>query len=384
MDFVFEKTDRNLTSGVQNGGMKSPLWIWLLWLLLLVVGASPARSDQIDTYIREQMQRQRIPGLSLAVIRDGRIVRAGGYGLANVELGVPATAETVYQSGSVGKQFTATVVMLLVEEGKLSLDGPISRYLDGTPPAWKEITIRHLLTHTSGIPDYESKGDLSLDYRRDYTDDELVALAEKTPLAFAPGEKWSYSNTGYVLLGIIVNKVSGRFYGDILQNRVFGPLGMKSSRIISDRDIVLHRAAGYQLVDGLLKNQGYVSPSLNRTADGSLYLTVGDLAKWDRALYTDKVLTRASLEQIWTPVQLNSGQTAPYGFGWRLASVGSHRLIEHSGQWQGFTSQISRYVDDRLTVVVLTNLANAKPEVIAHTIAGFLLPQLGRAASGGE
>jgi len=345
----------------------------LILFSLLIPYPFSAQTDEVDDYVRAQMQKRNIPGLSLAVVKNGEIIKAKGYGLANVELNVPASPQTVYQSGSVGKQFTATAVMMLVEDGKINLDDRIGKYLDDAPELWKDITIRHLLTHTSGIKNY---GNRDLNYRLDYTDEELVKKAASFPLDFAPGEKWSYSNTGYVLLGIIIKKASGKFYGDLLRERIFAPLKMDTARVITEEDIVPNRAAGYRLVKGELKNQSYVSPSLNRTADGSLYLTVLDLAKWDAALYTEKLLKRASLELMWAPVKLNNGRTHPYGFGWGLGDVRGHKLIEHAGAWQGFTAHIARYVDDKLTIIVMTNLAGGGPGAIAHGVAGLYNPEL--------
>ena len=343
---------------------------FLLFLILVCSIACLAQdgvASKVDDYVRAEMQAQQIPGLSLAVINKGEIVLARGYGLANVEHQVAVKPETIFQSGSMGKQFTATAVMMLVEEGKLSLDDKITKYFTGAPESWNKITVRHLLTHTSGMTDYPRDFDL----RRDYTEDELVARIKTIPLAFQPGDKWSYSNLAYVMLGVLIHKVSGKFYGDFLQERVFKPLGMSTARVISEDDIVPNRAAGYRLVNGQLKNQEWVSPSLNTTADGALYLTVYDMAKWDAALYTEKLLQRASLAEMWTPVKLNDGKTYPYGFGWALGRLRGHRFVEHGGSWQGFKSQISRYVDDKLTVVVFANSARANPAKIAHRVAAL-------------
>jgi CubicO group peptidase (beta-lactamase class C family) len=347
--------------------------------LALTAAATGLRADTIDAYVEAQRQAQHVPGLSIAVVRDGHVIKAQGYGLSNVELDVPASAKTIYQSGSVGKQFAATAVMMLVEEGKLSLDDRISRFLPDVPPSWQDITVRHLLSHTSGIPEYTEKVDL----RKDYTEDELYRFAASAPLDFAPGEKWSYSNAGYVLVGIIIRKVTGRFYGDVLHDRIFAPLGMDTARVISEADIVPNRSAGYRLVDGALKNQEWVAPMLNTTADGALYLSVLDMAKWDAALYTERLLKQSSLRTMWTPARLNDGQPAggydegmSYGFGWALGTQAGHKKIEHGGSWQGFKTHIARYVDDRLTVIVMANLAEAKPGIIAHGIAGVVEPAL--------
>jgi CubicO group peptidase (beta-lactamase class C family) len=349
-----------------------PRALALILLLAISCLGQSSFEAKVDEYIRAEMQGQHIPGLSLAVIKDGRIVLAKGYGLANVEHQVPVKPETIFQSGSMGKQFTATAVMMLMEEGKLSLEDKITKYFPDSPAAWRDITVRHLLTHTSGMTDYPQDFDL----RRDYTEDELYQRIKTIPLAFQPGEKWSYSNLAYVMLGILIHKVSGKFYGDFLQERVFKPLEMSTARVISEADIVPNRAAGYRLVNGELKNQNWVSPSLNTTADGALYLTVYDMAKWDAALYTEKLLKRSSLEQMWTPVKLNNGKTFPYGFGWALGTFRGHRIIEHGGSWQGFKSQISRYPDDKLTIVLFANQARTNQAKIAHGVAALFNPEL--------
>jgi CubicO group peptidase (beta-lactamase class C family) len=349
--------------------MRAAILLTALSLCLSV----PVRADKIDDYVNAQIRERNIPGLSIAVVRDGQVVKAQGYGLANVELNAPATADTIYQSGSVGKQFTATLVMMLVEDGKLKLDESIRTYMPEAPATWQDIRIRHLLSHTAGVSNALYN---ELDMRRDYTEEELFKRIAELPLDFKPGEKWNYSNCGYVTLGILIHRVSGKFYGDLLRERIFEPLGMTTARIISEADIIPNRAAGYLLRDGKLRNQDWVSPSLNTTADGALYLTVLDLAKWDAALYTEKLLKKSSLDLMWTPVRLNDGTTAPYGFGWFLGNVNGHRLIQHGGAWQGFNADIARYVDDKLTVIVLANRAGAAPDAIGRGIIGLYSPGL--------
>ncbi len=327
-----------------------------------VVAVDPVR---IEGVVREEMARQKIPGVSVAVVRAGTVVVTRGFGYANLEHLVPVTPDTVFQSGSVGKQFTATLVMMLVEQGRIALDDSVVKYFPEATEPWRAVTIRRLLTHTSGMTDYPA----DFDFRRDYSEDELLARAMRIPLAFAPGAKWSYSNVGYLTLGVLIHRVTGRFYGDLLQERIFRPLGMTTARIISEADIVPNRAAGYRLVEGEVKNQEWVSPSLNTTADGALYLTTLDMAKWDAALYGDKLLTRASLDTMWTAVRLNDGTTAPYGFGWSLGEVNGHRIVEHGGSWQGFKAYIARYLDDGLTVIGFANLAGARLDTIVKRIA---------------
>lgn len=339
----------------------------LLILAALSVCAQAADlSAQVDEFVAAEMKSQQIPGVSLAIVKDGKPVLVKGYGLANVEHNVAVKPQTVFQSGSVGKQFTAMAVMMLVEEGKISLDDPLAKYFEGAPESWQKIKVRNLLTHTSGLPDYT---DEMVDFQKNYSEADLVEYAKKLPLQFEPGEKWKYSNTGYVLLGVIIHKASGQFYGDFLHDRVFVPLGMTTARIISERDIVPNRAAGYERKNGELKNQDWVSPSLNTTADGSLYLTSLDMIKWDAALRERKLLKPSSYDQMWTGMKLNDGKDSGYGFGWFVSKKDGKLFVEHSGSWQGFESYIGRWEGDGLTVILFCNLAHVKPNKIGHEVA---------------
>ena len=331
--------------------------------------------DPLDSavadYVKSEMERQHIPGLALLVTRDGKIVRSEGFGLANVELQVPVKPETIFQSGSVGKQFTATAVMMLVEAGKIGLNDPLTKYFPEAPPSWKNVTVHELLSHTGGFGDYPK----NFNFREDWTEPQLLKLVESIPLDYPPGTKWEYSNLGYLTLGILIHRVSGEFYGDFLQQGIFQPLGMQATRIISEANIVPNRAAGYRLVKGELKNQEWVAPAMNTTADGSLYFSIVDLSKWDAALYDGKLLKRSSFDLMWTPVKLKNGQAnkAGYGFGWFIEQRNGHRCIHHDGSWQGFETAIDRYVDDHLSVVALTNLAGAKPGEITKHVAEMYL-----------
>lgn len=267
--------------------------------------------------------------------------------------------------------------MLQVEDGKLALDDSLSKFFPEAPASWKPITVRHLLTHTSGIPDYDER---TLDYRKDYTEDELARTAFGLPLEFPAGARWNYSNTGYVLLGILIGKTSGQFYGDLLRDRVFAPLGMKTASIISEEDILMHRAAGYRVGGDTLKNQEWVAPKLNTTADGSLYLSLEDWLLWEQALRQRAVLRASSWEQVFTPVTLNSGRTYPYGFGWGLHDGRGPARYQHSGSWQGFKTAYLHAIDGDLSVIVLSNLADADPVRMSDRIAQVYLPALKPAA----
>lgn len=343
----------------------------LLWTSLI---ATPlfGQTAAIDSFIRSEMQRQRIPGVAVAVIHHGN-VQARGYGLANVELQVPATTETIFQSGSLGKMFTATAVMLLVEDGKLSLADTITRFFPDGPASWRSITVRNLLNHTSGIPDYTTS---EFDYRKALTEDQMARLAQALPVEFPAGSRWNYSNTGYALLGFIIHKVSGKFYGDVLAERVFQPAGMKTARIISEADIVPNRAGGYRLLRGQLKNQEWVAPELNTTADGSLYWSLQDLIAWEAVVKRRGILKPESWTQVLSPVRLVSGKTYPYGMGWSIEERGGQPLHEHGGSWQGFKTQLSRFLGEDLTIIVLANLAQADPSRFVEGIAAIINPRL--------
>jgi CubicO group peptidase (beta-lactamase class C family) len=361
-----------MMSGTSPAPRRKQCTLVLLVLLIFSPANAGTAADRVSDFVNEYLKRNQIPGCAVMVRHDGKVVLCQGYGAANVEHGVRVTPQTVFQSGSIGKQFTAMAVMMLIEGQKLALDDSISKYLD-VPENWSAIHVRHLLTHTSGLGDYPE----SFSLQRDYTEDELLKMITAQPLAFPPGEKWSYSNLGYVTLGILIRKVTGEFWGDFLQQRVFAPLGMKHTSVISEADIIPNRAAGYVLKNGALKNQQWVSQSVNNTADGSLYFTAEDVAKWDEALETRKLVSRASYEQMWTPVKLNKGTSAAYGFGWRVAKTDTgHAVLEHGGAWQGFASYIVRYPDERLTVAVLCNRAGASVSYTAKRIAGFYVPSV--------
>ncbi len=339
---------------------------------------------RIQTFVGEEMHREGVPGVAIGIARGDEVLLAQGFGEANVELHAPTDAHSLFQSGSLGKQFTAVAVMLQVEAGRLNLDDPITKYFTDAPPSWRKIEIRHLLTHTSGIADYtDDPGDARIeapliDLRRDYSEDELRRLAYRLPLQFEPGTRWNYSNTGYLLLGILIHQVSGQFYGEVLKEHVFAPLAMQSARIISEADIVEGRAAGYRRLGGALKNQEWVAPTLNTTADGSLYLSIADLLAWDRGLRAGAILKPQSWAQIYAPAHLASGKTYPYGFGWEVDSARGAPWYHHSGSWQGFRTYNSRYLADDLGIVVLCNLAEAEPARFVDGIVAIIDPGLER------
>jgi D-alanyl-D-alanine carboxypeptidase len=341
-----------------------------LALALLVSAALHARADKIDDYVNEQIRVRNIPGVEVGIVRGGKLELARGYGLASVELKVPVAPDTVFEIGSMTKQFTSALVMMLVEEGKIGLDDKIAKYLADSPAAWKEITVRHLLTHTSGIKGYtEVAPDFLSLARNPHTQQEIVKMVADKPLDFQPGEKWAYSNTGYYLLGMILEKVSGKSYMELLSERILKPLGMTATRDGDPAAVIPGRACGY-LWSGKLVNAPALQPTAAFAA-GCLVSTVGDLAKWDAALAGDKLLKASSRAAIWTPVKLNSGSTHDYGFGWAFSRPGGRKVIEHGGGTAGFSTVICRYVDEKITIIVLTNRQDGNATGLARGIAAF-------------
>jgi CubicO group peptidase (beta-lactamase class C family) len=285
--------------------------------LLLAFGiATSVQADAVDDYVRSQMRTRHIPGVSLAIVRDGKIIKAQGYGVANLELNVPATNTTVYEIGSNTKQFTAAAIMMLVEEGKVQLEDKIAKYFPDAPETWNRITIRHLLTHTSGIqnhvavPGYLNIFKTSITSETTPAREELLRMFFKLPLEFQPGETWAYDNTGYYLLGIVIEKASGKTYWQFLEERIFKPLGMAATRNTEPTPLVPNRASGYKWVKDHFENRPILAPFVAFSA-GSILSTVEDMAKWDAALYTEKLLKRSSLDQIWTAATTKTERNHP-------------------------------------------------------------------------
>ena len=354
------------------------------FLAFLLLASLPAAGqivevsrDDVDRYIIAEMRLRRIPGLSLAVVKDGAVVKSRGYGLAHVEHNVPVTPETRFNIASVDKQFTATLVMMLAEEGKLSIEDEIGKHLPDPPAAWTGIRIRHLLSHTGGLADTWLEN-VNGRYFFDYSTQQLYEHARTVPPKFAPGTDWSYSDQGFFLLCMIVERVAGKPYHDFLRERILGPLEMTGVTVWEPRQVIPNRASGYILRDGqLFRNRREIDYGLWN----DLLLTTGDLVKLDAALYTEKLLKKSSLDQMWTPARLNSGQpvrfsgsTRSYGFGWVLDRFRGHRIISHGG-YTGVN--IWRMPDDGVTVIVLTNLdrpSGSNPHGLAQGVAGFYVP----------
>lgn len=366
-----------------------PKPVTVLTFVLLLCNVASAQAGKANAYLKSEMAKRHIPGAAVAIIRDGRVILIRGYGQANVELSTPVTHNSVFKLASLTKPFTATAIMMLVEEGKISLDGRIAEYLPNLPLQWNRVTVRQALSHTSGLADYLQAPGWSWrnSWRLDLTPDEFIELTSVAPILFNPGEGIRYSNTGYYLLGMLIEKVSGKSYAEFLQDRIFQPLGMGATR----RDtagIVPNRVSGYIFKNGALQNAEYTSETW-AYSEGGIISTVSDLAKWEAALYTEKLIKRTNLEQMWTPTKLNDGRAAIigdngfgkpnyYGLGWFIGEHRGHKIILHGGHKPGFDIAFIRFVDTRLTVILLCNSSSASVFPMALAIADFYLPNTSR------
>jgi len=346
-------------------------------LVALALGARPAAaqrqalSARVDSIVTAAL---RIGGMSVAVVWGRDTVTMKGYGLADVENDIPATAQTVFRIGSITKQFTSAAVMQLVEHGRLSLDDDITAFVPNAPVHGRRILLRQLLNHTSGIPSYTDVPDFDRVARLDLSHDSLLAIIASDSLLFEPGSHFYYDNTGYYLLGMTIEKIAGLPYAEAIATQLFTPLGLGSTAYCSPSGIIKHRAQGYGVRRGQPMNAEYISIDLAFAA-GALCSTVGDLVKWTNALSSGRVVSVASFTRMTTPVELPSRRKMTYGFGLEAGQLDSHRMISHGGAINGFSAHLAYFPDDSLTVVVLAN-SSAPTGAIALNIAraAFGLP----------
>ncbi|MEP6947092.1 MAG: serine hydrolase domain-containing protein [Acidobacteriota bacterium] len=344
----------------------------LLLIALFLALPFTALADGVDEFVRAQMAERHIPGVAVAVLKNGKVVKEKGYGVASLEFNVPVTPATAFEIGSVSKQMTAAGIMLLVEDGKIDLDEHISKYLLDTPDAWKDVTVRHLLTHTSGVKSYTSLDGFGLIKRMKAAD--FIKALSPYPLEFTPGEKNIYSNSGFSLLAYIIESVAGKPYMDFMQERVFRPLGMVTA---TDRDpllIIPNRAVGYEWASDHYTGRSWDLTDLKGA--GTIVCTVRDLIKWDQALRGSTFLKPSSRAEIWKNYIFNDGKPSPYGFGWRLSDIRGHRLIGHTGQTAGFSSANFRFVDDGVDVIILTDQGQSPTTAMATAIAKMYVPAM--------
>jgi D-alanyl-D-alanine carboxypeptidase len=361
-----------MTSGLSRGGA--------LLALLCLGGCASTGPDEVDRYVEERIRRHGIPGASLVVLRGGEVAKAEGYGFADLEGRAPATEFTRYEIGSLTKQFTAVALLMLAEEGRLRLDDPLTRHLPELPEAWAEVTLRQMLHHTSGILNYTELPNLMPRFLNEsLSETEVLAAFSDLPLEFQPGETWSYSNTAYYLLGVVIERASGGSYWEFLSERIFRPLGMASTGSTDPRAAAAERAFGYGPPDEGPARRPFLTSDAAFSA-GAIASTVGDMARWDAALRSGKLLERESFEEMWAAARVSGGTPAPfrYGLGWFLDTWHGRRIVHHSGGTPGFSSVHYRFLDDGLAVILLTNRGDVMLDPIAIEIAGMYEPGLSR------
>lgn len=302
---------------------------------------------------------------AVLVARDGAIVHNKAYGLANVEWDVPNTPTTKFRLGSITKQFTAASILLLEERGKLKIDAPVKTYLPDSPVSWEKITVFNLLTHTSGIPNFTALPEYGAAKLKATGVDATIATFRDRPLDFAPGERMSYSNSGYLVLGSIIEKVAGQSYEKFVVENLFTPLGMKDSGYDSNTALIKRRASGYSRVPAGLLNATYIHMSVPHAA-GALYSTTEDLLKWEQGLFGAKVVSRASLDRMTTPFQNN------YAFGLTSTTANGRRVVAHGGGIDGFNTQMAYYPESRTVVIVLSNVAGPVPDMLGRQLAALM------------
>ena len=329
--------------------------------------AAPAHLADIDALMSRYASD--VPGASLIVVKDGKPVVRRGFGYANLEEHVGAGPETNYRMASVTKQFTAACILLLKQDGKLRLEDPVRKYLPELPDSDDKITVYHLLTHTGGLIDYEDL--VPADRKTQLNDDDVLSMiAAQHKLYFEPGTAFRYSNGGYVLLGLIVQRVSGMDLADFMKRRIFQPLGMEHTLMYEHGHgpEVAHRAYGYSRVDGKWTKTDQSVTSATR-GDGGIYSSVDDLAKWDAALYSDRLLSDDSRKLAFTPHDPSGDPDTGYGFGWRI----SDDTVWHSGESIGFRNVIVRWPGQHMSVIILSNRNEFQPYPLALAIGELLL-----------
>jgi D-alanyl-D-alanine carboxypeptidase len=335
-------------------------------------------SFRIDSAVRAAMEERKIPGLQVAVIKYGLVLKKANYGYANLESRTPVTDSTLFSIASMSKAFTCAGILLLMEDGKLNIDDPVGKYFDSLPASWNGITLRRLMNHTAGLrDDWDEENDF---FYTNKTDSAFFAALKKEPLKFKPGEGWSYGS-GHFILGMIIAKVSGQSYPEFMKQRIFDKLGMTNSRIDEPERIIHNKAAGYRLEDQVIKHGYQISAAAQERGDVGVLTTAGDMLKWYAALQDSSLLKKSSLDLMFEPGLLNDSSKTGYGLGWFLEPYRDHALILHGGRFRtGFNSVMEFYPEDHVCIIILCNLHGARVLQIAKDIIGLFNPDYMRAS----
>ncbi len=356
------------------------LFVRVLLVALLSVSLGAYLSGQttadVDAVVQKLIDAKKIPAAGVAVVRDGKVLLAKGYGSADIEAGTAANENTAFQIASVTKQFTAAAIMLLVEDGKLKLDDTLGTFVSDVPAKWSGVTIRQLLNQVSGIPNYTEGGKLVND--KVYAKSEILGLVKEVPPAFEPGTKWAYSNTNYFLLGMVIEKVSGKPYPEYMRDRIFKPLLMSSTVVNTSGLKIKNAATAYQFTTGAWQRSNLDDPS-QPFAAGAIVSTAADMAKWATAVSEGRLLKKTSWDEAFASGKLPDGKPTNYGFGWQIGKMGDTGFFAHSGGIRGFSSFHVRFPAENLSVVVLVNTTSGIPQQLGFDIAGLYLPKVAAA-----
>jgi D-alanyl-D-alanine carboxypeptidase len=335
-------------------------------------------SFRIDSAIRAALAERQIPGMQVAVVKYGIVLKKGSYGMANLEDRVPVTDSTLFPIASMSKAFTCAAVLLLMEEGKLGIDDSVGKYFDSLPPGWEAITIRKLMNHTSGLRDDWDEGDIF--FKTNTSDSAFFSALKAAPLKFQPGQAWSYS-CGPFVLGLIIAKVSGESYAVFMKHRIFDKLGMNYTRINDIEAVIPNRAAGYLLKDNIFYHGKEISAAAQARGDVGVLTTVSDMVKWYTALQNGSLLQKNSMKLMFTPGLLQDGNKISYGLGWFMGPYRDQTLISHNGGFRtGFSSVMDMYPEDHVGIIILSNRQNAGTAFIAKDIVGLFSPDYARAS----
>jgi CubicO group peptidase (beta-lactamase class C family) len=352
-----------------RGGVRRTAATQLAALLVAVLFAVSLRADDIEAYVLARMQEQHLPGVAFAVLRRGELVRSEAMGFASLELQAPAKTSTIFQIGSVTKQFTARAVLLLADEGKLRLDDPLRKFVPEVPASWNRITLYHLLTHTSGVPNWVGMEEFS--FFEDYTPRRFLSIFADKPLDFPPGDRFKYSSAGYSLLTFVIEKASGMSFAEFLEKRIFARAGLRSTTINDSQTVLPGRAEGYVIRNGAIYNGVNLRPKITAPS-GAVLSTVEDLARWEQFLVRGDDLRAETRSLMTRPVRLNNGTHYHYGLGWYLRDAGKADIVYHTGTTSaGFRSAYLRDLQSGITVIFLCNASGdgVEPLPIAETIA---------------
>ena len=353
--------------------MKKALYLKYLILVITVLsfnwqstGYAQSLESHIDSLLQEKYPAD-APGASFLISRNGEIIYEKAFGLANLELNVPMQTENVFEIGSITKQFTAISILMLVEKGELNLDDEITRFIPDYPTNGHKITVHHLLTHTSGIKSYTRIKALNKISKQDLTPLELIDFFKNEPIDFAPGEKFKYNNSGYIILGYIIEKISGQTFGNFVEQHIFKKLGMTASQYASRREVIQKRASGYHNKEGYI-NKRDISYTLPYSA-GSLMSTTGDMFKWQEAIKNNLLISKETNDKVFTDYTLNNGEPMNYGYGWYIRTRNEISVREHGGHIFGFKSMGVYLPNQDIYVIGLNNCDCNSPTKITREIA---------------